>query len=303
LDAGTGPWNAVMEKLANQIADHLRDARRQHGAVYVGQAYKAAESFRAGLIEELREFRCLPEDASFAQDAAMRLDLAEAKLAVHFLGDHPVDEPVNTAEAIVESLEHCRGKTVGYLPPGQKLANDERQFLDQIRNHPQWTQPVCTPTELAQILTRELEAYRLPDPATPIAVACAHADLAAVRQIAREIHQREPGAFLVTTPDFLADAGALAFIGWKKLLTTNQSAVVYWADGQKQYLDDNVARYLVVAKLGRAWYVSLLGPDQQNKLDWHPVDKDTAKIVDPEQPFSYELLRPFLKSVRENARK
>src|SRR5215204_3860745 len=35
-DAGSARWNEVLEGLANQIADHLRDARRQHGAVYIG---------------------------------------------------------------------------------------------------------------------------------------------------------------------------------------------------------------------------------------------------------------------------
>jgi hypothetical protein len=79
-------WNDVLDTLGAQVADHLREARRQHGAVYVGQAFEGGEQFRAALIDELRGFRCIPEDAIFGQEAAVTQALAEAKLAVHLLG-------------------------------------------------------------------------------------------------------------------------------------------------------------------------------------------------------------------------
>lgn len=300
-ETGSAGWNEVLDGLGRQISDHLQDARRKHGKVYVGQAFRAAESFRAGLVEELRGFLCIPEYAIFGQEDAVRAALAEAKLAVHFLGASGA-EVADNAEAILLSLQHCTGKTIGYLPPGRQLSDDERQLIEQIRDHPQWTQPECTPTELAQILTRELESLRLPDPSTPIALACDKPDLNTVLQMGREIHTREGGAFTVATPDFLAESGSLAFIAWKKLLTKSASVVVYWGEGQKQYLDSNIARYLPAAKLGRAWYVSLAGTEAAGKRDWQPPDPDEEKIVDEEQAFTYERLRQFLERVRERAR-
>jgi hypothetical protein len=303
----TAEWDRAVENLAKQVVDHLNAARRQHGAVYVGEAYPAAENLRCELMEDLRGFRSIPENAIFSleelvREEAVRKALAEAKLAVHFLGDTGA-EAATSAEAILWSLEHCPGKTVGYLPPGRQLAEDEQQLVAAKRNHPKWTQPECTPTELAQILTRELESFRLPDPATPIALACDEPDLATVRGIAREIHERDRGAFAVTMPDFLAEPGALPFIGWKKLLTRSQSIVVYWGRGQKEYLDTNVNRFLPAAKLGRLWYVSLRGTETERKRQWQPGDPETEVIVDEEQPFRYEQLQPFLKRVRERARK
>lgn len=300
-EPGSAAWNEVLASLANQIADHLRDARRRHGAVYVGQPYKGAESFRAGLIDELRSFLCIPEYAIFGQEEAVRGALAEAKLAVHILGGSGA-EAVDNAEAILLSLEHCLGKTVGYLPPGRELSVEERELIEQIQSHPQWTRPECTTTELAQILTRELESFRLPDPSIPLALACDKADLNTVLSMAREIHTREGGAFTVGTPEFLAEAGSLAFIAWKKLLTKSPSVIVYWRKGQKQYLDANVARYLPAAKLGWAWYVSLAGADAQEKRDWQPGDPDAEKIVDEDQAFNYERLLGFLNRIREKAR-
>ena len=46
-------------------------------------------------------------------------------------------------------------------------------------------------------------------------------------------------------PDFLAEPTALAFVAWKKLLTKSPSVLVYWGNGQKRYLDANIARYAV----------------------------------------------------------
>jgi hypothetical protein len=300
-EAGSGVWNEVLDGLARDVAAHLQTARRKHGKVYVGQADKAAEGLRESLIEELRGFLCIPEYAIFGQETAVREALAEAKLALHFLGGSGADV-ADGAEAILMSLEHCSGRTVGYLPPGHVLEPDERQLIEQIRDHPRWTQPECTPTELAQILTRELESLRLPDPSTPIALACDRPDLNTVLRIGREIHAREGDAFAVTTPDFLAESGSLAFIAWKKLLTKSASVVVYWGEGEKQYLDANVARYLQAAKLGRAWYVSLVGSKAIGKRDWEPSDPEAVKIVDEDQPFTYDRLQTFLRQVRERAR-
>ena len=305
VQPGTAEWNGVLETLAGQVADHLRDARRHHGAVYVGQAYEGTESFRAGVIDELRGFRCIPEYAIFGQEAALRQALAEAKLAVHILGASGA-AAVDNVEAILLSLEHCQGKTVGYLPPGQQLSDEERQLFAAIEGNPEWsrrwTRPECTPAELAQILPRELEGFRLPDPSTPLALACDKADLNTVLGIAREIHTREGGAFAVGTPDFLAEPSALAFVAWKKLLTKSPSVLVYWGEGQKGYLDSNIARYLPAAKLGRAWYVALTGADADSKRTWQPGDVETEKIVNDQAAFDYERLRGFLSRVREKAR-
>jgi hypothetical protein len=301
VQPGTPEWNGVLDTLGGQVADHLREARRQHGAVYVGQAYEAAEGFRAGLIDELRGFRCIPEYAIFGQEAAVRQALAEARLAVHILGGSGADA-VDNAEAILLSLEHCQGKTVGYLPPGQRLSDEERELIATVEDNPRWTRPECTPAELAQILPRELESFRLPDPSTPLALACDKADLNAVRSIAREIHAREGDAFAVGIPDFLAEPTSLAFVAWKKLLTKSPSVLVYWGDGQKRYLDANIARYLPAAKLGRAWYIAMAGNDAE-KREWQPGDTDTEKIVNDQATFDYEPLRAFLNRVREKARR
>jgi hypothetical protein len=301
FEPGSSNWNQVLDALAAQISDHLRDARRRHGAVYVGQAYQAAEGFRAALIDELRGFRCLPEYSIFGQQAAVRQALAQAKMAIHILGGQG-PEAADSIEAILLSLEHCQGKTVGYLPPGQQLSDDERELIATVQKDPRWTRPECTPVELAQILTRELEGFRLPDPSTPLALACDRADLNTVLSLAREIHSREGGAFAVGTPDFLSEPSSLAFVAWKKLLTKSPSVVVYWGEGQKRYLDANVARYLPAARLGRAWYVSLAGPDADDKREWQPGDPETEKILDEHESFDYERLRGFLNRVRERAR-
>lgn len=302
---GSPEWNRALENLADRLAEHLNAARRLHGAVYVGEAYAEAQELRAELVQELRGFRCIPENVIFSHEAPLKAALAEAKLAVHFLGDTAA-EATNSIETIQWSLDYCPGKTVAFLPPGRSLAEDERQLVSSVRNHARWTQPECTPIELAQILTRELEAFRLPDPATPIVLACDQPDLATVRSIAREIHQHDHGAFAVATPDFLAEAGALSFIRWKKLLTKRQGVVVYWGRGHKDYLDANVNRYLPAAKLGRAWYVSLPpsveGSENQRKREWQPGDPETEIIIDEEQPFRYERLEAFLRRVRERAR-
>jgi hypothetical protein len=306
VQPGSPEWNGVLETLGGQVADHLREARRQHGAVYVGQAYDAVEGFRAGLIDELRGFRCVPEYAIFGQEAAVKQALAEAKLAVHILGASG-SEAVDIVEAILLSLEYCQGKTVGYLPPGQQLSDEERQLIAEIETNEgwslRWTRPECTPAELAQILPRELESFRLPDPSTPLALACDKADLNTVLGIAREIHAREGGAFSVGTPDFLAEPTSLAFVAWKKLLTKSPSVLVYWGDGQKRYLDANISRYLPAAKLGRAWYISLTGDETDSKREWQPGDTETEKIVNDQTAFDYERLRGFLNRVREKARR
>ena len=296
-----GDLNApdVLPKVCEEIGSHLAAAREKHGFVFVGQTCKSSETTRKVVIDELRGFDCGPMDAIFRQKAALRQSLAEAKIAVHFLGDSELELP-DALETILLSLEHCRGKTIGYLPPGSVLAPDEAQLIEQIRNHERWTMPQCTPTELVQILTRELESFLLPEPAVPLALACDRPDLPTVRALAREIHEREGGAFAVATPDFIADPGAMAFVEWRRYLTQNPSALVYWGQGEKGYLDRNVGLYLRAAKFGRAWYVS--GTNPETKASWQP-DVGTDKIPDPEKPFDFEKLKPFLQRVRENARK
>ena len=78
--------------------------------------------------------------------------------------------------------------------------------------------------------------------------------------------------------------------------------LVYWGDGQKRYLDANIARYLPAAKLGRAWYISLTGDDADSKREWQPADTETEKILNDQAAFDYERLRGFLNRVRERAR-
>ena len=289
----------VLSKVCDEIAAHLTAARKKHGFVFLGQACKSSESTRNFLSDELRGFDCGPVHEIFGEKTALRQSLAEAKIAVHFLGDSELELP-DALQTILLSLEHCRGKTIGYLPPGSVLAPDEAQLIEHNRNNERWTMPRCTPTELVQILTRELESFLFPEPAVPIALACDRPDLPVVRALAREIHEREGGAFAVATPDFIADPGAMAFIGWRRYMTQNPSALVYWGQGEKGYLDRNVALYLRAARFGRAWYVS--GTDPETKVTWQP-DVGTEKIPDPEKPFDFEKLKPFLQRVRENARK
>ena len=92
----------------------------------------------------------------------------------------------------------------------------------------------------------------------------------------------------------------MAFIEWRRYMTQNPSALVYWGQGEKGYLDKNVSLYLRAAKFGRAWYVS--GTDPNAKVWWEP-DVGTEKIPDPDKPFDFEKLKPFLQRVRQNARK
>jgi hypothetical protein len=289
----------LLSKVCGEIGTHFTEARKKHGFVFLGQACKSSETTRNFVIDELRGFDCGPVDEIFGQKTALRQSLAEAKIAVHLLGDCELELP-DALETILLSLEHCRGKTIGYLPPGSSLAPDEAHLIEHVRNHERWTMPKCTPTELVQILTRELESFLLPEPAIPIALACDRPDLQTVRALAREIHEKAGGAFAVATPDFIADPGAMAFVEWRRYMTQNPSALVYWGQGEKDYLDRNIALYLRAAKFGRAWYVS--GTDPEAKVSWQP-DAGTDKIPDADQPFDFEKLKPFLQRVRENARK
>lgn len=304
FEPGSDEWNEVLEGLASDIASHLREARQQHGAIFVGQVYGAGESFREKLVGELRGFRCIPEGVVTHEDS-LKQALAEAKLAVHFLGDSN-EEVSNSLDILAWSLEHCPGKTVGLVPSGRQLAGAEIEALEQIRSHStwsaKWTQPQGTVVELAGMIAAELEAFRLPDAATPIGLACDLADLEIVRGIAREIHEKEKDAFRVETPDFLANPKALAASEWKKFRTKRQGVVVYWANGQKQRLDQSVGGPLAAA-LERAWYVSLVGPDAEEKQRWQPLDRETEKIVDPEKHFDHAKLQAFLQRVKEKAGK
>ena len=238
--------------------------------------------------------------AIFGQEAAVRQALAEAKLAVHILGGSGTDA-VDNVEAILLSLEHCQGKTVGYLPPGQRLSRRGARADCRGRDQSAGRDLNCTPAELAQILPRELESFRLPDPSTPLALACDKADLNAVRSIAREIHAHEGDAFTVGIPDFLAEPTALAFVAWKKLLTKSPSVLVYWADGQKRDPGHEHRALSARREAGRA-LTSRCG-DTAEKREWQPGDIDTEKIVNDQATFDYEPLRPFLNRVREKARR
>jgi hypothetical protein len=289
----------LLSRVCDEIGDHLTEARAKHGFVFLGEACKSAETTRKFVIDELRGFDCGPVDEIFADEATIAKSLADAKIAVHFLGDKEFELRTGLTN-IGLSLTHCQGKTIGYLPPGSDLASDEQQLIEHARKSERWSMPTCTPTELVQILTKELESFRLPEPAIPLALACDQPDLDVVRALAREIHEKENGDFAVATPDFIANPAAMSFIEWRRYMTQNPSAVVYWGRGEKGYLDRNAAVYLKAAKLGRAWYVS--GTDPEAKVSWQP-DVGTEKIPDLDRPFDFEKLKPFLQRVRENARK
>lgn len=290
---------SVLPKVCSEIGDHLTEAREKHGFVFLGQACRSSETTRNKVIDELRGFDCGPVEQIFSEEDAIKQSLAEAKIAVHFFGDCDLELP-NALETMVLSLEHCRGKTIGYLPLGSSLTPGDEQLIEHVRNHERWTMPQCTPTELIEILTRELESFLQREPAVPIALACDMADLSTVRALAREMHEKAGEAFEISTPDFIADPKSLPFVEWRKYLTKNPSALVYWGQGEKGYLDKNIAHYLRAAKFGRAWYVSGTAPDM--KVSWQP-ELGTDKIPDPEKPFDFEKLKPFLQRVRENARK
>jgi hypothetical protein len=226
----------LVRKVCDEIAAHLAAAREKHGFVFLGEACKSAEPTKKFVSDELRGFNCGPVYNIFGQETALRQSLAAAKIAVHLLGDSE-PELLRPWEPIRLSLEHCLGKTVGYLPPGGVLAPHEMQLIEEIRNHERWTIPQCTPTELIQILTQELETFPLPDPAVPIALACDGPDLDTVRAFAREIHEKGGGAFAVATPDFIADTAAMTLVEWRRHMAQNPSALVYWGRGEKKYLD------------------------------------------------------------------
>lgn len=142
----------VLSKLCDEIGAHLTAAREKHGFVFLGQTSKSSETTRNVIVDELRGFACGPTDQIFGEKTALRQSLAEAKIAVHFLGDCELELP-DALETILLSLKHCRGKTIGYLPPGSDLAPAEADLIEHVRNHERWTMPACTPTELVQILT------------------------------------------------------------------------------------------------------------------------------------------------------
>lgn len=290
---GSPEWNTTLDLVALEVAEHLVGARKLHGAVFVGPAYTAAEAARASLQDELRGFRCVPEEQIFHSRAAIETELGKALVAVHFLGNTEM-EPVKNTEAIEWSLECCPGKTVGYVPPGRKL-DAEQGFLDEIRDHRNWTLIEGTRTNLAEYLKQELESYRRPDPSQPLALACEADDLAAVRRMAKQIVDRRPGAFDVYLPEFLIDPKATSrFNKWKELLLERDGIVVYWRDAQQERLEKQVHPFLPAAKRGRTWYVSMRNAQDAGKRGWQPQDSKASKILDEHDEFTYELIQAFL---------
>lgn len=286
----------ALGEVGAQIAAHLTKARKLHGAVFLGQAYSSAQAARNTIGDELRGFRCVPGTDVFAEETAVAQALAEAKVAVHFLGDANNEAP-HSASAIALSLEHCKGRTVLYLPPGQKLDRGEQQFVEQIGSR--GTRFDGTPSELVKFLTDELEAFRFPDAAKPLALACDASDLDTVRRFGREIHEKTGGEFRVETPEFLADPNAMAYPNWRKL-RTKKCIVAYWGAGRKDELDTYLGD-LKAATLGRAWYVS--GTEPEAKTTWVPADPETRKIHDEREPWSFDKIAPFLDEVRKKAKR
>jgi hypothetical protein len=284
------------------LVQHLRKARENHGAIFVAPPYRGAREFREKLVAELRGFRCVPEGAAYGDEAAIKRMLAEAKLAIHFLGDEAQEVP-ESFDLLDWSLEHCPGKTLALLPPGSRLVSDDKKAITFFGSHPQWKQPEGTITELAEHISGLLEAFRLPDPAIPIGLACDQADFSSVCGFAREIYDRSHGSYRVEVPDFLANPAALHFRGWRNFCSRRQGLVLYCHQGRQSELDDNILARPLSNIILRTWYLSLFeDPNAPAKLAFEPPPP-TEKIVDEHQRFSYEKIRPFLEEVKRQANK
>jgi len=118
-----------IEELGAKLAEALKLMRRSSKTVYLGEAELDT---RQQVWDELTRagYRVLPESPqAYANESTVREYLSKARLAVHFAGGQTQQRAF---DAISWSLETCSGATVVYLPPQQKLSDEERQTLEWI---------------------------------------------------------------------------------------------------------------------------------------------------------------------------
>jgi hypothetical protein len=133
LAVGSPDWSAQLRKLAGQLRNALQNLRRKCRPVFLGKAAESerAQNLRAWFRAELerRSFRTVPESLPALDDReAVRANVQEAGLAVHFLGGA---DP-SAMEAAETSVEACAGSTLLYQPFGAELSADEQLWLDDF---------------------------------------------------------------------------------------------------------------------------------------------------------------------------
>jgi hypothetical protein len=129
LQVGSAEWNRGVRQFAGQLKHALQRLRRNCRPIFLGKIpHQGSQDLRSWCRVELerRYFRIVPESlASLDSQEAIRAQLQEASLAIHFLGG--ADTPA--LEAIYSSAHVCYGPTVLFQPFGAELAPHEEIWL------------------------------------------------------------------------------------------------------------------------------------------------------------------------------
>jgi|SRR5947209_7354892 len=115
LVSGSPEWVVQVRRFAGQLKNALQRLRRGFKPIFLGKtaAAERLQNLRTAYCSELerRHFRTVPESLQVFDDVeAVRTNLQEAGLAVHFLGGA---DPA-ALEAIELSAELCAGPTILY---------------------------------------------------------------------------------------------------------------------------------------------------------------------------------------------
>jgi hypothetical protein len=224
-----------VEALGKKIATGLRLMRRSRQTVFVGET---ENEVRRKVWDEMSRlgFRVMPESLmAYGDPQFIRMRLAEARLAVHFVGQQAQQRAV---EAIRWSRDGCQGATVVYEIPGCDQTPAERVSLgwvdEDLRNTPAGDTRVYdrlagkNVDQLLQVLQDRLEGVRPVRP-TRLGIACEETDRPAVEAIIPEIQARTGFSIAclgLSLLDFKKSRGVLFYWGAAEGRRLRQARVV-----------------------------------------------------------------------------
>jgi TIR domain len=277
---GSPEWVAQVRKFAGQLKNVLQGLRRGFKPVFIGQtaAAERLQNLRTACCSELerRHFRTVPESLQVFDDVeAVRTNLQEAGLAVHFLGG--ADPAV--LEAIELSVELCAGPTILYQPFGVELTPNELVWL------PDFEQALQLPArgyqrlagkndqELLALIDEQIRQSTKESPVDParlaIALVCDESDLERVRQMKSDIRAKR--RIEVDFPNFLGTRlkAMDRLRKWQEFLSSSPRLLFYYGSGQYERLTPIwLKAQQDRPEAARHWFVG--PPDVESKRQKYP---------------------------------
>jgi hypothetical protein len=295
-----------VKKFAFEVMQALQHLRGKCKPVFLGRALSGHDELRSLCAIELqkRHFRVGPEALYVLDDeGALRRDLRQAALSVHFIGG----ADASALQAIEIAAEVCAGATILYQPFGSETTDEERIWLADFERSPELKaagkyQRIEGKTEQELIAVLEQEITRIRPPASgsaeqaAVAVICDQPDLELARMLWREIQERDRLA--VSYPAFLEtrSTSMQRMRSWKDLVKTCQALLVCWGQTHDPTLLESICQLAASASpdAPHEWY--LTGPELDQKLQKFPG----AICQQPDQ-FNYDALTGFLNLVRRRS--